>query len=75
MRRPAIIASTPARATSGASIHMKPGMMPFASPASALSGNSVYVKPGNRQVTVTPVPPSSAWTASENDCTNAFVAA
>ena len=75
VRRPATIASTPARATSGASIQRNPGIMLSASPASAVSRNSVWVKPGHRQVTLTPVPPSSACTASENDCTNALLAA
>ena len=45
------------------------------SPAFAFSPNSVWVKPGDSVVTLTPVPPSSACTASENDCTNALVAA
>ena len=45
------------------------------SPAPATSANSVRVKPGDRHVTLTPVPASSACTDSENDCTNAFVAA
>ena len=75
VRRPATIASTPARATSGASMHRKPGIAASASPAPAFSPNSVCVKPGHRQVTLTPVPPSSACTASENDCTNALLAA
>ncbi len=44
-------------------------------PAPAFAPNSVWVKPGHRHVTLTPVPPSSACTASENDCTNALLAA
>ena len=75
VRRPAIMPSTPARATSRASIVRKPGVRPWPSPAPATSANSVRVKPGDRHVTLTPEPASSACTDSENDCTNAFVAA
>jgi hypothetical protein len=41
----------------------------------ATAPNSVGTGPGARTVHETPVPASSAWSASENDCTNAFVAA
>ena len=45
------------------------------SAAPAFSPNSVWVKPGHSDVTETPVPPSSACTASENDWTKALLAA
>ena len=58
VRRPATIASTPARATSAASMNRKPGSPLLLAGACAFSPNSVRVKPGHRQVTLTPVPPA-----------------
>ncbi len=64
--------SSPARATSGASCHMKPGTA--LAGAFARSWNSVWVNPGHSTVTDTPVPLNSSCSASVNDVTNAFVA-
>ena len=41
----------------------------------AFSGSAVAVAFGCSDVTETPVPRSSVWSASENEWTNAFVAA
>ena len=53
----------------------KPGSAASCSLGVRVDANSVRVKPGESVVTLTPVPPSSACTASENDCTNALLAA
>src|SRR6202000_3270478 len=42
--------------------------------ALAISAHSVGTGPGHNDVTDTPVPDSSSWTASEKVCTNALVA-
>ena len=75
VRRPATIASIPRVRRRPAAAKRNSGSASSSSRASALSPNSVCVKPGQRHVTLTPVPPSSACTASENDCTNALLAA
>ena len=64
-----------ARDVGGLACRGSPGIACACFAAPAIAPNSVWVKPGQRQVTLTPVPPSSACTASENDCTNALLAA
>ena len=75
VRLPASMPSIACRATAPASIQVKSGNFAAASSAPAASSNSVRVKPGHSEVTDTPVPASSEWTASEKECTNALVAA
>ena len=75
VRLPASMPSIAWRATSSDSIQVKPGSFEAASSAPAASSNSVLVKPGHSEVTDTPVPESSEWTASEKEWTKALLAA
>ena len=66
--------ATYAATSSGASV-TNPGTSDSIPSVPATSPNSVGTGPGASTVHDTPVPASSACSASENDCTNAFVAA
>ena len=66
---------TAAAATSSGGSLTKPGTSDSTLSVPATAPNSVGTGPGASTVHDTPVPASSACSASENDCTNAFVAA
>ncbi len=74
-RRPRSIPRTAAAATSSGASETKPGTSDSTPSVPAISPNSVGTGPGASTVHETPLPASSAWSASENDWTNAFVAA
>ena len=75
VRAPDSMPSTASRATSLALSTKALGSFSSKLPAPATDANSVSVKPGHSAVTDTPLPASSAWTASENERTNALLAA